>query len=226
MRSTLFFYSNNKKGVQMKHTIFAAALALASLAAHADTISGLYNTGLGQSGSADTHYSLSSEVSSTAYISTESAWPVNDGTWLHNTDASKWITPLVNQGETLDPSANGTYSYILNFDLTGYNAGSASFSGHFAADNAVSIKLNGTEIASGVGFGSWHDFNASSGFVSGQNSLEFVVTNYGQSYGNPTGLRVEFASSSIAAVPEPETYAMLLGGLALVGAVARRRKQK
>ncbi|MBP6505549.1 MAG: PEP-CTERM sorting domain-containing protein [Rhodoferax sp.] len=28
-----------------------------------------------------------------------------------------------------------------------------------------------------------------------------------------------------AAVPEPETYAMLLAGLALVGAVARRRRQ-
>jgi hypothetical protein len=28
----------------------------------------------------------------------------------------------------------------------------------------------------------------------------------------------------MAAVPEPETYAMLLGGLVLVGAVVRRRK--
>jgi hypothetical protein len=35
---------------------------------------------------------------------------------------------------------------------------------------------------------------------------------------------VEFGPSSVAAVPEPETYAMLLGGLALVGAIARRRK--
>jgi hypothetical protein len=37
---------------------------------------------------------------------------------------------------------------------------------------------------------------------------------------------VEFLSSNVSAVPEPDTYAMLLGGLALVGAVARRRKQK
>ena len=41
----------------------------------------------------------------------------------------------------------------------------------------------------------------------------------------PAGLRVEFSTSTIAAVPEPETYAMLIAGLGLVGFAARRRKQ-
>jgi hypothetical protein len=31
---------------------------------------------------------------------------------------------------------------------------------------------------------------------------------------------------TVAAVPEPESYAMLLAGLGLVGAIARRRKTK
>jgi hypothetical protein len=30
----------------------------------------------------------------------------------------------------------------------------------------------------------------------------------------------------VTAVPEPETYAMLLAGLGLMGAIARRRKDK
>lgn len=34
------------------------------------------------------------------------------------------------------------------------------------------------------------------------------------------------AMGTIAAVPEPETYAMLLAGLGLMGGIARRRKQK
>ncbi|MTV36175.1 PEP-CTERM sorting domain-containing protein [Duganella radicis] len=210
----------------MKHTIVAAALALASLsAAHADTITGLYNTGLGQSGSADAHYSLSSAVSSTPIITYDSVWPV-DGTWLNNTGVSRWITPTASQAASLDAAADGIYTYSLSFDLSGYNAASAVFAGRVAADNAVAVKLNGAEIGSAVGFQSWYDFGANSGFVAGVNTLEFVVTNYRLGAGNPTGLRVEFDSSSVTAVPEPETYAMLLGGLALVGAVARRRKQK
>jgi hypothetical protein len=30
--------------------------------------------------------------------------------------------------------------------------------------------------------------------------------------------------TAVAAVPEPETYAMLLAGLGVIGAIARRRK--
>jgi hypothetical protein len=35
-----------------------------------------------------------------------------------------------------------------------------------------------------------------------------------------------FTLSSVSAVPEPETYTMLLAGLGLIGATVKRRKDK
>lgn len=209
-----------------RNLIAAAALALIAYnSVHAANITGLKNTGLGASGQIDGYYTLSSAVSNTPIITYDSQWPI--GPWLANDSTSKWITPTASQGESFDPWTPGAYTYSLSFDLTGYNAASASFGGRMAADNAVVVILNNNVIGSGTGFTDWTSFSASSGFVPGVNKLDFVVTNWAQNGGNPTGLRVEFGSSSVmAAVPEPETYAMLLGGLVMVGAVARRRKQQ
>lgn len=47
------------------------------------------------------------------------------------------------------------------------------------------------------------------------------------SAGSKTGNSViekTYASLTVSAVPEPEFYAMLLAGLGIIGAVARRRK--
>jgi opacity protein-like surface antigen len=212
----------------MKRTIIAAALAIAAISSAQASITGLNNTGLGVGGTADSSYKLTAVTSDDGVaigvptISTDQ-WPVNP--WLVNTSVSKWITPTANQAQSLDSWNAGTYTYTLSFDLTGYDAASAWFTGRVAADNSVVVKLNNQEISNVSGFTSWSDFSANSGFVSGVNTLDFVVTNWAQNSGNPTGLRVEFASSdAVAAVPEPETYAMMLAGIAMLGLVARRRK--
>jgi hypothetical protein len=43
---------------------------------------------------------------------------------------------------------------------------------------------------------------------------------------NMNGYVVEYTTYGVAPVPEPETYAMMLAGLGLLGVMARRRKQK
>lgn len=207
----------------MKKIVFAAVLAASSFLAQASSsISGLVNTGSFASGSQDTNYVLNG--SGFGYVSYDNAWPINP--WIGNTDASKWITPTANQADSLDPTSSGTYSWTLSFDLTGLNANSASFSGQFAADNAAIVKLNGVTIGTSTGFTSYSSFAANSGFNAGVNTLQFVLTNYAQGSGNPAGLRVEFLQSNVAAVPEPETYAMLLAGLGLIGSIARRRTMR
>lgn len=214
----------------MKRIILAAALAVAAISsAHAVRINDLYNTGSGASGSGDTHYSLNAASSDTVIgntvpvITLDNVWPISP--WLANDGVSKWITPTASQGQSFDAFSAGTYTYTLSFDLSGYNAASAAFTGRFAADNDAVIKLNNQVIASGSGFTAWNGFAASSGFQAGVNTLQFVVGNWAQNGGNPTGLRVEFLSSSVTAVPEPSSYAMLLAGLVLVGVVGSRRTQ-
>ncbi|NGZ84906.1 PEPxxWA-CTERM sorting domain-containing protein [Duganella aceris] len=220
----------------MKRIIIAAVLSIAAISgAQAASIVGLNNTGLnsagtavGAGGAADGSYKLTAVTGNDGLstgvptITYDNQWPINP--WLANSGTSKWITPTASQSQTLDAWSAGSYTYSLSFDLTGYNAASAAFTGRLAADNSVVIKLNNQTISNASGFTDWTSFSANSGFVSGVNTLDFVVSNWAQNGGNPTGLRVEFASSNVAAVPEPETYAMMLAGFALLGVVARRRK--
>jgi hypothetical protein len=213
----------------MRKTVAALLLASASLVsvhAHAAAIVGLANTGTSGAGGVDVNWTLNGGL---AYVSTAGVYPVGSA-WLNNDATSSWITPTANQGDTFDPAAPGNYLYSLTFDLTGFDASTASFAGRLLVDNKVtSIVLNGNTIFSGNAGGftgsDWFNFAANSGFVNGANVLQVNALNFAQSGGNPSGLRVEFTDSSVAAVPEPSVWALMIAGFAMTGFAMRRRRK-
>lgn len=212
-----------------KSIAIATAVLLCGTSAQAATIAGLCNTGQnatctgsGTLGTPDANWSLT-DPDAVAFNGT----PIN-GAWLANNATSFWATPGANGNQTFDPTAAGFYNYTQIFDLTGFNAGTASFNGRFAVDNTVDfITLNGNTITgSGGTFNAWSAFSANGGFVNGENTLTFHVRNFARQTGNPTGLRVEFLGSQIAAVPEPGTWAMMLLGFGFVGGAMRSAKRR
>lgn len=179
--------------------ILAAAIGAAVLpASHAADIPGLFNSGvddngnpLPASGAVDPHYTLTVSPDETFTgpdaVTLNPGFPV--GPWLEATKDSKWITANQDQGN----SAPGDYTFRTTFDLTGFDPGNAVITGRWSVDNSgVDIILNGESlgITNGGGFTSWSEFIIDSGFVDGENVLEFIVNNAGDAV-NPAGFRVE-----------------------------------
>lgn len=118
----------------------------------------------------------------------------------------------------------GNYTYRTTFSLNGFIASSASIAGRWSVDNAgVNIVLNGvsTGLSSNDGFQAFKTFSISSGFVSGLNTIDFVVSNFG----GPTGLRAELSGDATASVLIPEPASLLVLGGTLLGLGLIRRKQ-
>jgi hypothetical protein len=102
---------------------------------------------------------------------------------------------------------NGTRK--ANTDELGWNFGGAS--------GVVLPKWNA------AGATDWNQFVTNISFDkdhTGLQVLKFKALGKSDSYGGSVD------NISVSAVPEPETYAMMLAGLGLVGVAARRRKQK
>ena len=185
---------------------------LAATGGSAATIPGLYNTGVNDSGvtlangAVDPHYRLvqSADGSATgpsAFVVTDTLFPIVSGPWLASSAASKWIGPMANQSTGNLP---GDYKYRLTFSLTGLEPATAVITGRWSSDNAgAAILLNG--VATGItydgNFGAFSaPFTISSGFIDGTNALDFVVNNAGAG-ANPTAFRAEISGAAQVTVP-------------------------
>jgi hypothetical protein len=98
--------------------------------------------------------------------------------------------------------------------------------------NDVSIALGanvlGTNVISNTSFGGrsspWSSAGNNLAVTAGE-KLAFTFTpTFGQSFGSIDGLSANIVFT--AAVPEPSSYAMLLAGLGLLGAISRRRDRQ
>ncbi len=186
-------------------TFLLLTIFLVSLVSYSQNsfIPGLYNTGMDDSnnlladGETDSHYQLiqSADASypgpaSKVILSNE--FPI--GNWYPNGDKSKWIAPRTDAGKWNEA---GVYIYRVYFDLTGHDLNSTVVKGGWSTDNnGVDILINGVSTGfatpyEAFGWGLF-PFEIKSGFISGINTIDFVVNN---GYA-PTGLRVEFAPTA------------------------------
>jgi hypothetical protein len=199
------------------------------------TITSLFNTGVDNFGAVrtangtllDLHYTLISSpiLPSPGAVGTQIN---NFSSWLGANTTSAWIGPV---GDSSLNGPVGAYTYRTTFNLAGFDPSTASIAGKWSTDNnGLQILLNG--VNTGIPATSFSQFSIgfapftiSSGFVSGINTLDFVVNNGG----GPTGLRTELvgtatAVTSTTAVPEPSDFLGI--SLAFTSLVMLKRKMK
>ncbi len=188
------------------------------------SVSGLYNTGVDNSGavlpygSVDSHYVITASPDGAPLpeLTMDSSGGFPIGPWLGDDALSRW------DSESNDGHGNegvGPFYNVTTF--TSSVTGTVWISGQWATDNeAVGITLNGVTVNAGNNneFSVWTPFSISGAVVAGTNVLNFISNNDG----GPGGVRVEFTS---ATTPEPAS--LVVWGLAITGGlvVARRRRK-
>ena len=131
-------------------------------------------------------------------------------------------------GDNLAPYGSVGQSFLDHFTFTvGTNF---TFNINNVAPHGIAF--TGVELWSGLGATQY--FSAASPFAvsssptlaAGYYDLRVSGQLVASSTGNFYSMGVNFSPSSAAPIPEPETYAMMLAGLGLMGFVAKRRKRK
>jgi hypothetical protein len=204
--------------------VSAATLAIAPLAAHAANIP-VFGTGLNDSGSLlttetkDPHYTLvlNPQGGNGPYVTDTSNYPFINPShpntiWVANTSTSQWISPQPTYVAGGAADASGDYDYRTTFSMAGLDPTSAVISGKFAVDAAVTdVLING--ISTGINGDpqtSFTNFTISSGFLFGNNTLDFLVHNNVLANGNTTGIQVQMTGTANALVPEPASLSLVL----------------
>jgi hypothetical protein len=142
------------------------------------------------------------------------------GNWWPNGGGSSWIAP--------DPDAtnngNAPYTFTLSFDLSNYELSSVFFTGgDWLISDAGTLTLNGNLVASSTGI--WTQYEGftvpNSDLVQGVNSLVITITGDDNNF---EAVRLQGQLSVIGTgTPEPRSIFILIAGLGLMVAGARRK---
>lgn len=162
-----------------------------------EPLTNLFNTGVADDRTllddlgVDPHYKFSlnpdNPANADAMVEDTSVFPIVAGPWLANTESAKWIGP---RGET-SAAAGGDYRYRLVLALGDYDPTTVRLTGNWAVDNlGIDILVNGASsgVRNNSGFGGTVPFVVTNGFISGTNTIDFVVRNEGAGY---TGLFID-----------------------------------
>ena len=229
----------------IKHTLTAAAIALSSLAAQADTLA-LWNfndSDLVVDLGAGTAALVGGTSTSGFNSGGTSSDPVQPGIgWSISSFAAQGSGDKT-RGASFTVSTLGYENIRFSYDMRHSNTAAGHEVVQYSVDGSTFVDLVtygtdnlGAPIVFALGRGA--DLSAIAAadnqatlrlrvvatFAPGTSS--YASSNTGASYGTSGTWRFDMVSISgtpIPAVPEPATTALLLGGLALLGALARRR---
>ncbi|WP_229259375.1 PEP-CTERM sorting domain-containing protein [Duganella aceris] len=221
------------KQTTLKLAAFAAALAFSGVAGATVTLTSQYtlNTTVvpvtGQSNEYTFNYSITNNNQGYAYTQTGlDGFTIYIPTAATVISATEPVSYIANQGVwTKGPSPALDLSY-----------GGDTSQNMVAPAGYQAYTFWGQNTGSVYQLGSTATFSITLGNVSVGNNTVGISTYFG-GYGVPTGqdyVHNQYgnyttfttnALSAVTAVPEPETYAMLLAGLGAIGFIARRRRQ-
>ena len=199
--------------MKITHALATAALALASLGAQAATeyvSNGSFESTAQTAGTWNIYNSV------TGWTSTNGIEIRNDVVGVAQ-DGNNFIELDTAGNSTIFQNVAATGKVVLSF---WYSARP-----YTAATNDIGVIFGGfnTALLTGVSNnGSTHNWQHFSQVIDLGSATSTNLVFYAA--GTSDGLGGSLDNISVTAVPEPETYAMLLAGLGLMGSIARRRK--
>ena len=196
-----------------------------------------YNTSINSSSTSATgsesHSATRNNWTSTAQINATAGESLANG--LASSESFSGKASAIGSGSTVNTSGNRTVDF--SFDGPGVLTVSVPYAINLTGSGLACCNFDTASVSGSASFGNFINSNSSSstsfsldsfGDLSSTSRAGNLVFGIVASEAGNGSLSVGFnlSTNGVGVVPEPETYAMLVAGLGLMGAVVRRRSRK